>query len=370
MERCRPRLPRVLVRPMNSHQKGNPAVDVAYLQDYTDRLSAIRECIEVMFPSTTEVYKRLDLNGNGLLSFNDLESGLTRLRVPWQQVSGLSRMEFMKLAGGSKIDILEFLGKSNLTTRPHWSVLSLRRQWEDYCNKVIELDLLKVVYGAPLWANLGVSIPERTSSQPSVPLAREDLDFIQTKMVSIEKLLADFSDNKRELVKLRLDLSSVTEAVEKAAEAKRRREEEEKEKMRVKRAAGMALVTDGDTRISIFGRNHSLSVFEEPTEDELVNAFEGILSGRVIQFRSFLKSVGIPLLIGDSIRGAVRKLTASDTVSQAEFDSLLKRMQKSNLNSGMASNLWMSVSHGRSEVPLNDLIVYFSQLYNDGIIDV
>jgi len=361
IQRCRPRLPIIPIRALDPDTKEYSTADVSYLQDNPDQLEALRECIEIMFQSSTEIYKRLDLNGCGQLSFNELLTGLNRLKIPWQQVTGLTRAEFLKLLGTGPVDLLTFLGRTQLTSRPHWSQLPLKAQWEDYCNKIIDLDLGNTSYSPPLWTGMSpTSNPSRPPSQTSTPLTREDLDFIQSKIVRIEKFLSDFVEHKRDLIKLKLELSSVTESEDRAAEMKRKREEEEKEKQRIKRAAGMALVTtDGNNKISIFGKKSISSVFIQPTKDDLAQAFDGLVSDQEREFRRLLNDIGLPLLLGDKIRTAIRACTSQsrpETINEEEFQIIINMLTKGSSHKIMSD--WVSLSQGRSRVSIKEFYLY------------
>lgn len=364
--RCRPKVPMIIVKVHDSDQKERIA-NVAYLQYYPDRLRALRECIEVMFPSTTDVYKRMDLDGCGKLSFKELEAALRRLHVPWQQVTGLTRWELLRLLGDERVDILQFLGKPGLTTRPHWSMLSLRNQWEDYCKKVMELNLEAASCCPPLWSNVGTmgEVILRRPSTVSVPLSREDSEYLQSKLVRIEKFLGDFAENKRELMKLKIELSGVTESEERLAEMKRRKDEEEREKQRIKKAAGMALVTtDGDNKISIFGKKGQLSVFSQPTYEELPHAFSGLVNQEDIALRNLYKEVGLSLLLGDRIHSAIRTVTSQNVINQHEFIHIMKYLRNiSDENSGSSRifSEWVSVSQGREILSIREFLIFCSR---------
>ena len=368
IQRCRPKLPIIAVKSIDPESKETTTIDVSYLQDYPDRLDALRECIEIMFQSTTEVYKRLDLNGCGQLPFDELMKGLKRLQIPWQQVTGLTRAELLKLVGSGPVDLLTFLGRTQLTSRPHWSQLSLKDQWEDYCNKVIDLDLGNTSCSPPLWSGMTSSAKSnsiRTPSTVSTPLSREDLDYIQSKIVRIEKFLGDFVEHKRDLMKLKHELSSVTESEDKAAEIKRKREEEEREKQRIKRAAGMALVsTDGINKISIFGNRNNLSVFSEPSKDQLVDAFSGIVGEEERRFRELLNDVGLSLFMGDKIRSALKRATNAEypqDISQKSFETTISNLLSVPPTQHRMVSDWVSLSQGRSCISIRDFLSFCSK---------
>ena len=365
MKRCRPRIPSIVVQVRSAGARDDRFMEVAYLQDYDDRLSAIRECLRIMFTSATELYKRLDINGDGVLTFEELEHGLRELRVPWQQITGLTRAELFASIGTRQVDILQFIGRTCLTARPHWSLLTLKQQWEEYCNKVVGLDLVNTSYGQPLWAKIDATVPRNVKTSGNVGLNRDDLDFIQTKTVRIEKFLADFGENKRDLIKLRNDLSTVTDSEERAVEIKRRREEEERERQRAKRAAGMALVTadDGNTTIPIFRRKKALSVFNEPSQDELIGAFDDLVSAEELEFRKLLKSYGIAIHVGDRLRSVIRSVTSLHEVSQTDFESAVNIIATHGTGPTRQGilNHWTSFSHGRPTIPINELVVLLAR---------
>ena len=367
LQRCRPRIPKLLVTVSDPYSSARTQRDVAYLQDYPDRMRALRECIEVMFGSSTKVFRKLDVTGSGTLSLSDLDKGLRSLRIPWQQVTGLTRVEFFKLlGGGGRVDILEFLGKPGLTSRPHWSQLSLLDQWEDYCKKVIDLDLTNLEYNPPLWN--GISTPSAATPLTVVDpnhaaqrLAREDLEVIQSKVVRIEKFLNDFAENKRDLGKLRMDLASVTEGQERQLEIRRQREEEEREKQRIKTAAGMALVTNGDTKISIFGKKNVLSVFEQPEDLEHAFDLESLVSPDEIAFREMVRRSGLSLSQGDRVREAFAA-HASDrsSLSSIEFDLAIRCLLgiPAAQPAPRLAGFWTTVAKGRSRVCLEDVLTF------------
>ena len=365
IERCRPRIPKLFVTVTDPYTRAVSQTDVAHLQDYPDRMRALRECIEIMFGSSTEVFRKLDVAGCGTLSLSELDKSLCSLRVPWQQVTGLTRVQFFKiLGGGGRIDILEFLGKPGLTSRPHWSQLPLVDQWDDYCKKVIELDLTNLQYAPPLWGDVCLDTHCRPGPASEGHLAREDLEFIQSKVVRIEKFLGDFCENKRDLVKLRSDLAGVTEGQERQSELRRQREEDEREKQRIKTAAGMALVTDGDTKISIFGKKSVLSVFSNP--DELEHAFdlEDLVSAPEIAFRDLVKQCGLSLTQGDRVRDTLTTHSADQTsLTEPEFDLALRSLLgiPRNQPAPRLAGFWTTVSRGRPRVGLEDMLIFCSR---------
>lgn len=398
-ERCRPRVLRLEVTSFDPASKLTRRVDVAYLQDIADQLGALRQCILVMFGSCTEIYRRLDVNGSGSLSILELEKGLANLHVPWQQVTGMTRVELFKRVDPYKsgtVDILEFLGRQELTARPHWSQMDVLDQWDEYANKVIDLDLTNMEYNGPLWSSTasGSDLMKKLESMeeaskrrlsrnsrldPAVfdmhrkVLAREDLDFIQTKVVKIEKFLKDYNENKRDLVKIKLDLANVTESQERLAELKRKRDEEEREKQRIKTEAGMALVSDGGFKISIFGKKApvELSQFREPTEDDLPHFFSlssnsGLVEESEIEFRNFLGNVGMSLVEGDKVRGQFLKHCSQDSppsIGIHEFGRILSDLLKSSsLAQSRLHGYWTSVSSAKlnNRISLFEFIAWYS----------
>lgn len=374
--RCRPRVPKLVVQTRNPITKEKVAKDIAYLQDYDDRLLALRECIRVMFGSVSEIYRRLNCNGNGFLSLSELESGMNDLHIPWQQVTGSTHSELATMIDVGKsasVDILEFLGVKGLTPRPDWSMLSVHDQWEEYSNRVIEMDLTQMVYSPPLWAGSssgcqsGMPIESRRklfrimdsccTDANSVHLSRDDMDFIQTKIVKIEKFLKDFNDSKRELAFIKQELASITESQERAAELRKRKEEEEREKQRIKTEAGLALVSGEHGKISIFGktRNVQLSMFREPNEEELRNYFSltnpSLLSKDEISFRARIKVMGLTTVQGDKVKKLFTKYGSGGVeVNQDQFVGVLTELLKISAEIVPLSRFksyWISASGGR-----------------------
>jgi hypothetical protein len=356
--RCRPRLPALPVRAWDKGTGNSMTVDVAHLQDSRDPLAALRECVNIMFRSSTDLYKRLDVDGSGSVTSQDLEARLRMLGVPWQQVTGLTRAELLQLLGKGRINIIEFLGKPCLSPRPHWSQMSLREQWEDYCCRIVDLDLINTSCSPPLWEKLvAEELPPKQLED--VPIFREDLELIQGKIVRIEKFLSDFVENKRELVKLRLELSSVTESEERVAEMKRKREEEEREKQRKKRAAGIALVTtEGNSKISIFGKKGSRSLLGEPSKDDLVNAFAGIVADDELVMRNMYKELGLPLILGDKVRSAIDLNQLHGNVSQEEFGRIIKQLTSAPSVPSTAVSDWVTLAQGRPVIPVREIFAF------------
>ena len=400
--RCRPRLPRLMIRTNCSRSNLNRKVDIAYLQDYTDRLNALRECILIMFNSVTEVYRRLDLHGTGFLSPSEIGAGLTELRVPWQQVTGLTHAQFFDLVDPTKsgsIDILSFLGKTFLTPRPPWNSLSIQEQWEEYCRRVVEMDLMNMIPSQPLWRpqsdskidhpysavprenmnfshERGNSGSIRRFEDELGPISREDLDFIQTKLVRIEKFLKEFNESKRELSRIKHELSNITESVERATELKRKREEEEREKQRLKTEAGMALVSSENGRISLFGKHRGLifSQFIKPTESELLTFFSlsnpSLISRDEVHFRNLLRSIGISPIDGDKVKQLFLKHSgASLNADQDQFILVLRDLLKISPDFVPISRFrgyWFTAGSGKERISLNDFLVWYA---NSGILN-
>ena len=405
LDRCRPRLLKLEVPSVTPGTNERVPVDVAYLQDNPDRLAALRECIEIMFGSSTDIYRKLDTNGSGIVTPSELESGLNSLRIPWQQVTGLTRAQLHALVDRDKsgsVEILDFLGKMALTARPDWALMSLTEQWEQYCNKVIELDLTNLVSNPPLWTEpqevtAKLDAMEKASRRKlshlirnsSIDLkllhtkfagdpgggapcsmSREDSDFIQTRIVKIEKFLKDFNENKRELVKIRMDLAGITESQERAAELKRKREEEEREKQRIKTQAGMALVSGENGKISIFGKKSNsviFSQFAEPREDELGNFFSlsnpSLLSQDEIQFRQLLRGLGLSAIEGDKIKGVYAKHCSGDMMSQDQFNAVMRDLLKIAPELVPVSRFhgyWISAACGKDHIAFSDFITWYS----------
>ena len=364
-DRCRPRIQQLLVAVYDRHSRKTSQRDVAFLQDYTDRFAALRELIRIQFSSMTDIFHKLDRNGTGRLTVGELMDCLTNLHVPWQQVSGLTRVEFTNLVDRQKsgnVDILDFLGAMGLTPRLPWSALPALEQWEEYTNKILELDLLNLEPCKPLWYSEEIapyrppSVPSKIVSHQSdvVFLCREDLDFIQTKVRRIEKFLCDFNDNKRELCRLRNDLQNVTEAEERKAESNRRREEEENEQKRLKQEAGLALVmSESGTKRSIFGGTNQrveLSQFKKPNDDELINYFDGIdahVDPVERRYREFFKKVGLSLFAGDKIRRVFAKHAKGDHVDdESTFCRILAELAGPTVPGTKLRQHWLTASVG------------------------
>jgi hypothetical protein len=385
-ERCRPRIPHVYVTVHDRHKRSTSHVDVAFLQDYDDRYAALRELIRIQFNSVTDIFHKLDLNGNGRLTVEELMDCLTNLHVPWQQVSGLTRVEFSNLVDCHNtgiVDILEFLGAMGLTPRLPWSALPPLEQWEEYTNKILELDLMNMEPCQPLWWSVldgtsrqthglvtmniikrsSLDVAERLMSPSSsrdkqgdfsrttVYLSRDDLDFIQTKVRRIEKFLRDFNDNKRELCKLKNDLQNVTEAEERMAESNKKREEEEIEQRRLKQEAGLALVmNESGTKRSIFGNRNKveLSQFRKPSEDELVNFFDTRKNINIneLAFREFLKTRGLSLFAGDRIRRVFERHAGTCITCEETFSVVMADLVDSDIPQSKLKQFWLSASVG------------------------
>jgi hypothetical protein len=342
------------------------------------------------------------MNGSGQLSLVELVDGMKNLRVPWQQVTGLTRAKLFSLVDPTKsgrVDILEFLGKDSLTARRDWSELSPLEQWEEYANKVIDLDLTSMEYSVPLWSESGSELVQKlerleeasrrklnrilrssisqdqrvfldlVKSGSTCTMSREDLDYIQTRVVRIEKFLKDFNENKRDLVKIKLNLANVTESQERLAELKRKREEEEREKQRRKTEAGMALVSDGDSRISIFGNKSTVELgqFRDPREDELDKFFSLTNSSLVdqseLEFRQLLDKLGLTLVEGDKVRASFRrnssKKSGEETLDFSEFASTMQDLQGTTALSRL-SGYWPSLSVARGSVNLSEFLTWYS----------
>ena len=388
--RCRPRVPKLVVQTRNPITKESVAKDIAYLQDYDDRVLALRECIRVMFGSVSEIFRRLNCNGDGFLSLSELESGMNDLHIPWQQVTGSTHSELATMIDVGKsdsVDILEFLGAKGLTPRPDWSMLSVHDQWEEYSNRVIEMDLTQMVYSPPLWA--GPSSECQNGMMPiesrrklfrimdncctdanSIHLSRDDMDFIQTKIVKIEKFLKDLNDSKRELAFIKQELASITESQERAAELRKRKEEEEREKQRIKTEAGLALVSGEHGKISIFGktRNVQLSMFREPDEEELRNYFSlgnpSLLSKGEISFRARIKAMGLTTVQGDKVKKLFSKYGSGGVeVNQDQFVGVLTELLKISPEIAPLSRFksyWISASGGKESITLVEFLSWYS----------
>ena len=368
-DRCRPRIPHVFVSVHDRSSRTRSHVDVAYLQDYGDRFAALRELIRIQFNSVTDIFHKLDKNGNGKLTVPELMDCLTYLHVPWQQVSGLTRMEFTNLVdsqGLGIVDILEFLGAMGLTPRLPWSCLPPIEQWEEYTNKILELDLLNLEPSKPLWWSVidtGNPVADSSrrridhlidSSMATVFVSREDLDYIQTKVRRIEKFIRDFNDNKREVAKLKNDLQNVTEAEERKAESNRRREEEENEQRRLKQEAGLALVmNESGTKRSIFGNRNRVefSQFGKPCEDELVAYFDTHrnIEEKEVMFRQFAKSKGLSVFAADRIRRLFDKHTSGGRVDEVSFIKIVDELVDVDLPTTKLRQYWLAASAGGTE---------------------
>lgn len=399
-ERCRPRVVRLEVNAFDPRVKRKNKVDIAFLQDLPDQLDALRKCAVIMFGSSTEIYRRLDVNGTGSLTVRELEAGLQNNGIPWQQVTGWTRVQLFNRVDPGKsgaVDILEFLGKEELTARPHWSELSTLEQWEEYSNKVIDLDLMNLEYSGPLWCKSGSGLarklealeesskrklnrllqnstylnPRSFDEKRTHAMSREDLDHIQTKVVQIEKFLKDYNENKRDLIKIKMDLANVTESQERLAEMRRRREEEERERQRRKTEAGMALVSDGNSKISIFGKKSlvELTQFREPTEAELPLYFSltnpSLLNESEIQFRNLLKSLNMSLVEGDKVRRAFLSHCSSKDgfMNIDEFGNAISDLIDMTLPLTRLQLCWSSASSD-DRLSLDQFVSWFSTFYD------
>jgi hypothetical protein len=391
--RVRPRLPHLLIRTTRSNM-GSRVVDVAHLQDYPDRLSALRECIWIMYDSVTEVYRRLDRHGNGSLTLAELGNGLNKLHVPWQQVTGLTRVQLFDLIDPTSsgfIEILAFLGKTLLTPRPDWTSLSIQEQWDEYCKRVLDMDMTYMIPNPPIWntvfrSRVGDECDTKlrrmktdprfnsrlikSDGNPGELLSREDLDFIQTKLVRIEKFLKDFNENKRELTRIKHELSNITECAERASEQKRRREEEERERQRVKTEAGMALVRSENGRISLFGRQRGvhLSQFEKPNEIDLLSFFclsnPGLISRDEMHFRNLLRNIGLSLIDGDKVKALFVKHTGTPIeVNEIQFVFVLRdllKMPPELVPTPRFRGYWVSAGGGKEKLSLHDFLWWYA----------
>jgi hypothetical protein len=369
------------------------------------------------------------MNGNGYLTVDEIESELNALRIPWQQVTGLTRSQLHKLIDIDKtgtIDILDFLGEAGLTPRPPWSSLPPLEQWEEYSSKILELDLLNLEPSKPLWwsdeTQEGLGRPGTSTVKTRIPtntvlcllrncssiplmekyircntapsdssrrradtsfLAREDLDYIQTKVRRVEKFLKDFNENKRELAKLRTELQNVTEAEERKAEFTKKKEQEEEEQRKAKQQAGMALVMSdtGDKR-SIFGASNKVELTQFKKPKDFVDYFDieniQTVDNHEVEYRMFLKSLGVSVVLGDRIKRifsdncsqaqeATRNSTwnqhgpFSGSLNEAEFGRVLSILLNVEIPQSRMKQLWISASNGGSApVELFSFITWYN----------
>ena len=318
--RCRPRLRQLQVLKCDGLTKKKTRVDVGYLQDYSDRLRALRELISIQFETRmSEVYTRLDYSGTGMISVTDLEAGLKFLCVPWQQVTGLTRMELYDLMDPEKtgsVDILDFLGLSVIPESPVWADLDLVDQWDSYCSRVTE----SLILDSSGFAKKSIKSVLKNISP----------DSLQTSIHRIEDCLRDYNENKRGMAKLRMEFQAATEAEEKRLEQQRNREEIEARKKLIKAEAGKALLGNGDHTIF----KSSIRGFERPSDDELINYFQRqnptLLTEEELEYRNFLSDLKIPLPRGDVIRKAFFKYT-NGVLDETGFNNILKELTNADL---------------------------------------
>ena len=316
-ERCRPRLPSVMIPSVDPVSHKKIMLEVGHLQDYPDRLKAIRELIKLQFGSDLSfVYRKLDINGTGMISVEDLFIGLKYLSISWQQVTGLTRVQLEELLDSSNglVDIMDFLGIESVAPVSDWSSLPLVDQWEQYCQKVTE----SIIYDSSVFV-----------TRKPIPDMR--VGDIQSLVHKIEDSLRDYNENKRYMLKLRTEFQNVTEQEDKKAELARHREEIEAKQRQLKAEAGLALLGDGARRLSIFGNNTTIefSGFKKPTEDELINYFAlsnpTLLTVEEKEFRQFLKKHKIHIKRGDYIRKIFDKYHPIGE-SESKFNAFMKEL--------------------------------------------
>jgi hypothetical protein len=119
--------------------------DVAYLQDLTDPLLAIRELLLLRLGDPQSVSLKLCKDGGSQFRVADLIDELDLLKVDWERITHTTRDALISfLAGKSNglCPIAKILGAEDPTPETPWSELPLSDQWSKYTS---ELDLSRAV---------------------------------------------------------------------------------------------------------------------------------------------------------------------------------------------------------------------------------
>jgi hypothetical protein len=411
-DRCRPVMKSLEIVCYDPATKEKSRTDLAYLQEWPDKLSALRELLRAKFGSSSEILRKLDMNGRGILSLPELEAALASSHVPWQQITGLTRNELFRLLdrdNSGSVELSDLLGTMYRTPRAEWVTLPLSEQWKDYCHKIIEIDFENLIYSKPLWEyqtneeeadahrreeqvkhrlsmskkraiellrSGGVDISTITKylldggeaatddrmGFVSDQIRHDDLDDIQSTVRRIENHLKDFSDQRRDLFAVRHHLAQVTEAEERRMADQRKKDAEEAEALRLKQEKGKALVAGGK---GLFNRTDEVLIvdrhFRPPTEDELVDFFNinNVTDEEERVFRSLCKTVGINIIVGEKIRSL---FAGRKTVDEEQFYRILHQLK--NVPDGIDMTLrfrphWISAKKNKLEISQSEFLHWY-----------
>jgi Ca2+-binding EF-hand superfamily protein len=127
-------------------------VDVCQLRKFENPLERVREVLTITSGSVQRAFKKMDLNGNGLLSYTELKQGLEMFKVPWEHLTGCPMIRLFRLFDTSKcgnVNVNDMVGYT-VTETIDWAHMTVDQQWDYYGKKVEELcETLKRIEGEP-----------------------------------------------------------------------------------------------------------------------------------------------------------------------------------------------------------------------------
>jgi len=120
--------------------KAEPVLDTALSE--LPPVQALRQALLYKYGSLRSVWRAIDTNGSGALSFTEFVDGITKSNIDWKKITKLKEMrQLFKLFdtdGSGDISLVEFLGFPDVEEdeQPNYDAMSTNMMWKRYVNKV------------------------------------------------------------------------------------------------------------------------------------------------------------------------------------------------------------------------------------------
>jgi len=315
---------------------------------------ALRMGLLLKLGSLRTVWRMLDSNGSGSLSYTEFADGIERTKVPWKELTGLTRLKdlfaLFDVDGDKEVSLVEFLGFPDVDDEPPSSAkgpVPTSTMWKRYINQV-KLSPMKCTRKSkwnsqpPLHYELEVEHHHAELEKIAEIARKPDDEIANLKRVHINeiedkgrriteklKILNTYTDNFKTLKE---DLTDVT-----IGSKKDREEAEELEKLQAakQKFKGMATMevdpqralmreaTESTKKLEGQGVSHS----SKPPGDQIFEYFnEKHLDDEEREFREMTRRYEIPMWDACKIRDYFKSYDedGSGAIDREEFAMVVK----------------------------------------------
>lgn len=310
---------------------------------------AMRTALLLKFGSLRSVWRMLDSNGSGSLSYSEFAEGIERSKVPWKEITGLPQLKdvfkLFDVDGDHEVSLVEFLGFPDADDHHTKGPVPTATMWKRYINNV-KLSPMTLCR-QPKW-NTQVPLEYRLQLEhhPAdlaviAENARKDDDEVkQMKRVmnaqieeSARRVEVKIRDIGQSTEAMKVCKNTISEVYNSERGTKNRGERTAEQKLEKAKGAFGGFASLGGPRLRPVelprGAEQGIAHFKKPPDDELMQYFsEKYVTDAERELRTVARRHGIPIVDAGKIYEQFSKYDedGSGAIEREEFRNVVSDM--------------------------------------------